>query len=144
MSEVILTITEPILIGIAGSGSLPDIILEIQEPTYIGIIPKDQSIINGLSAYQVAVGNGYVGTEPEWLESLKGQRGTDGISDKHFTHNQSIPSDTWSINHNLNKIPSVTITDNEGMEYEGSVNHTDNNNLVLTFSAPISGFAELN
>lgn len=26
----------------------------------------------GLSAYQVALNNGFIGTEPEWLESLKG------------------------------------------------------------------------
>lgn len=33
---------------------------------------------NGKSAYQIAVDNGYTGTEAEWLASLKGQDGADG------------------------------------------------------------------
>ena len=32
----------------------------------------------GESAYEIAVRNGFEGTEQEWLESLKGQNGTDG------------------------------------------------------------------
>ena len=33
---------------------------------------------NGLSAYQIAVNNGFVGTEQEWLNSLKGSDGDNG------------------------------------------------------------------
>ena len=33
---------------------------------------------DGKSAYEIAVDNGFVGTETEWLESLKGQDGQDG------------------------------------------------------------------
>lgn len=33
---------------------------------------------NGLSAYQIAVNNGFVGNEAAWLESLKGEKGDDG------------------------------------------------------------------
>lgn len=35
---------------------------------------------NGLSAYEVAVKNGFEGTEEEWLESLKGADGKDGTN----------------------------------------------------------------
>ena len=35
---------------------------------------------NGKSAYEIAVENGFNGTESEWLESLKGQPGKDGIN----------------------------------------------------------------
>ena len=34
---------------------------------------------NGLSAYELAVKNGFEGTETEWLESLKGTDGEDGV-----------------------------------------------------------------
>lgn len=37
---------------------------------------------NGLSAYEIAVKNGYVGTEQEWLESLKGADGANGVDGK--------------------------------------------------------------
>ena len=33
---------------------------------------------NGLSAYEIAVANGFVGTEKEWLNSLKGAQGPKG------------------------------------------------------------------
>ena len=33
---------------------------------------------DGKSAYQVAIENGYIGTEAEWLASLKGERGEPG------------------------------------------------------------------
>lgn len=39
-----------------------------------GVVGKD-----GKSAYEIAVENGFVGTESEWLESLKGKPGKDGI-----------------------------------------------------------------
>ena len=38
-------------------------------------IPKPKDGTNGLSAYQIAVKNGFKGTETEWLQSLKGQKG---------------------------------------------------------------------
>lgn len=36
------------------------------------------SLLQGKSAYEVAVANGFVGTEEEWLESLKGEKGEKG------------------------------------------------------------------
>ena len=40
--------------------------------------------IQGESAYQTAVRNGYSGTESEWLLSLKGTNGADGTDGKNF------------------------------------------------------------
>ena len=38
---------------------------------------------DGKSAFEIAVENGFVGTEAEWLESLKGKDGTDGQPGKN-------------------------------------------------------------
>ena len=38
-----------------------------------------EKTITGKSAYEIAVENGYKGTEEEWLESLKGDKGDSGI-----------------------------------------------------------------
>ena len=38
--------------------------------------------IDGKSAYEIAVANGFIGTESEWLESLKGSDGRDGVDGK--------------------------------------------------------------
>ena len=37
-------------------------------------------VYDGKSAYQVAVDNGFEGTEAEWLLSLKGDNGADGYT----------------------------------------------------------------
>ena len=49
----------------------------------IKVRDKDGNIIdipalNGESAYNIAVKNGFVGTEAEWIESLKGKKGEIG------------------------------------------------------------------
>ena len=36
--------------------------------------------VNGLSAYQIAVSNGFIGTEEQWLVSLKGATGATGLT----------------------------------------------------------------
>ena len=38
-----------------------------------------------------------------------------------YTHNQSSTSDTWVINHNLNRFPSVTVIDSGGTIVQGTV-----------------------
>ena len=40
------------------------------------VVLKNSSATAGKSAYEIAVDNGFVGTETEWLESLKGSDGT--------------------------------------------------------------------
>lgn len=39
----------------------------------------------GLSAYQVALSQGFVGTQPQWLESLRGEQGEDGQAGRDIT-----------------------------------------------------------
>ena len=41
---------------------------------------------DGLSAYEIAVANGFVGTEQAWLTSLQGTDGTDGIDGQDGTN----------------------------------------------------------
>lgn len=66
------------------------------------------------------------------------------ISDKFFEFNQATASNTWNISHNLNKFPSVSISDSGGSEVQGLISYVDNNNLTINFSAPFSGKAYLN
>jgi len=64
--------------------------------------------------------------------------------DKYYRHIQTYPSSEWQISHNLQKYPSVTITDTSGSEIEGGVQYIDSDSLLLTFSASFAGFADLN
>lgn len=62
-------------------------ILNVTEPHIELTVNEDgdQILINinegsaGLSAYEIAVANGFVGTEAEWLLSLQGAQGEDGV-----------------------------------------------------------------
>jgi len=57
---------------------------------------------------------------------------------------QSTPSATWTINHDLNKYPSVSIVDSANDEVIGEVHYTSTTQVVITFSAAFSGKAFLN
>ena len=60
------------------------------------------------------------------------------------THTQGSASSTWTVTHNLNKFPSVTIVDSNEEQIFGVVDYQSANTIVLTFSAAISGKAYLN
>lgn len=75
-------------------------------------------------------------------EAVVGLPGASG--DKHYTHEQTTPSAEWTITHNLDKRPSVTVVDSGGNEWQTAVEHISNNQCVARFSAPFAGRAYLN
>lgn len=64
--------------------------------------------------------------------------------DATYRHSQSSASTQWTVNHNLNKFPSVTVTLSTGQQGIADINYTDKNNLTINFSAAKSGYAYLN
>jgi len=60
-----------------------------------------------------------------------------------FTHSQLSSSNTWTIVHNLDFYPNVTVFDSAGSMVEGSVTHSSKTTLTIAFSAAISGKAYL-
>ena len=67
-----------------------------------------------------------------------------GAGDKTFTFTQPTPSVQWTIQHNLNKFPSVSVVNNNNILMYGDTTYIDNNNLTITFSGGFSGKAYLN
>lgn len=65
-------------------------------------------------------------------------------ADKNFVFTQSTPSTSWTIEHNLNKFPSVSVVNNNNILMYGETTYTDLNNLTINFSAGFSGKAYLN
>jgi hypothetical protein len=61
-----------------------------------------------------------------------------------YTHTQTSASATWTVVHNLNCKPSVTIVDSAGNVQIGEVLYDSDNQITLTFAAAFSGFAYLN
>ena len=58
-----------------------------------------------------------------------------------YTHNQSTTSNTWVINHNLNRYPSVTVIDSGGTIVQGTVIYNSNTQLTITFFSGTSALA---
>ena len=84
----------------------------------------------GTSA-QVLLANGTVGS-------------LSGIGDKNYIHTQSSASATWTVTHNLNKFPSVTVVDSANNVVMGAVEMINLNSITITFTASFSGKAYIN
>ena len=67
-----------------------------------------------------------------------------GLEDKTFVFTQGVPATTWTIQHNLNKFPSVSVVDTANTSVITQVDYIDENNLTLTNTAPFAGKAYLN
>ena len=80
----------------------------------------------GKSAYEIAVDNGFVGTETEWLESLKGAKGTNGAT---FTPYVSSSGElSWTNNADKENPATVNIKGVKGDRGDSGV------------TTPINGF----
>lgn len=60
-----------------------------------------------------------------------------------YVHIQSVPSTTWTINHNMIFVPNITVVDSSGTVIEGSYDYPNSTTVVLSFSSPFSGKAYL-
>lgn len=69
---------------------------------------------------------------------------SEGGGDVRYVHTQSVASDKWIIDHNLNKFPSVTIVDTSGSMVYGDVHYPSASRVIITFSSAFGGKAYLN
>lgn len=60
-----------------------------------------------------------------------------------YTHNQSTPSDTWIVTHNLGFHPNVIIVDSANSVVIGGTTYNSLNQLTLYFATGFSGIAYL-
>lgn len=66
------------------------------------------------------------------------------VSDKFFVFEQVVASNRWTVNHNLDKYPSVTVVDSAGTIIIGEVAYLSRNDLRITFQSAFAGKAYLN
>ena len=64
--------------------------------------------------------------------------------DKTFSFEQVVPSNVWTINHNLDKFPSVSVVNSSNNTVQGLVTYISKSELTINFSAGFSGKAYLN
>lgn len=66
------------------------------------------------------------------------------LDEDAYTHAQLSANNSWLVPHNLNRYPSVTITDSAGSVVIGNVTYLSPTQIRLDFSAAFSGTAYLN
>ena len=72
---------------------------------------------------------------------------TDGVyvvTSTTYIHEQGIASDTWVIEHNLDKHPSVTVVDTAGTVFTAQVEYNSNNKCTVYINGATKGKAYLN
>lgn len=66
------------------------------------------------------------------------------ISQNNFVFDKQVAASVWVVIHNMGKFPSVSIVDTANDQVEGEVRYNSNNQLTITFTAPVAGKAYLN
>lgn len=69
----------------------------------------------------------------------------DGHGDRHYSYRNDQGQDTWIIDHNLGKKPSVTIVaDADEREVIADIEYVDDNRVIIHFQGALNGSAYLN
>lgn len=98
---------------------------------------------DGRSAYQVAVSNGFVGSEADWLLSL-----ASGTPDWNLIINKPVMTDRRDFlntnvivfAHNMQKYPAVYIEDTGGNRwFPTTIDYPTLNDITITFDSVFSG-----
>jgi len=88
---------------------------------------------------------GSTGTAGQVLSSTAtGTAWTADAGDKTFVFNQGVPASTWTINHTLDKFPSITVVSTANQVVIGDASYTSTTQVVITFAAGFAGKAYLN
>lgn len=130
MSVIDLTLESGQTVDLTLEPLAEDVTITVSTPS-----PPGPQGPEGDSAYEVAVENGFVGTEAEWIVLL-----TRPMS---YIHVQGAPSAVWVIEHNLGYYPAVTIIDSADSVVIGAIEYDSINQVTAVFSGAFSGQAFL-
>lgn len=73
-----------------------------------------------------------------------GESGPQGPSQVvSYVYTQTVPAQTWTINHGLSFVPNIIVVDSAGSVVEGDYIYQDEETIVATFSGAFSGKAYL-
>ena len=84
-------------------------------------------------------GSGQFVDDNYFVVSIKVEAG-----DKNYEHDQSSPSSSWVVTHNLNKRASVSVVDSAGTIVMCEIQYDSDNQVTLNFDSSTSGKAYVN
>lgn len=80
-------------------------------------IDQNSDKLKGKSAYQIALDEGFVGTEEEWLESLKGANGQNGVDGQNGTDGVGIESIEFKESLSNGDVYTITLTNKKTYDF---------------------------
>jgi hypothetical protein len=93
---------------------------------------------------QQTINNGETGLSVRTkLNTMFGELYTADAANGAYIHTQGSASATWTIAHNLHYNPHVSVTTTGGLQVLADVSHTSTDVAVVTFAAPLAGYARL-
>ena len=106
-------------------------------------MPGKDATINGVNALTIEGGSNLAITQAGNIATLHVDLSSIE-EDKTYVHVQLISSQSWHVQHNLGKYPSVTIIDSGGSVVFGDVEYVSLNEITVSFGFPFGGTAYLN
>ena len=103
------------------------------------IVIVDSTNLNNYGVYTVKSSNGTLVNERFYSLLL-----FSGAQDKEFVHVQNSSASSWTVNHNLNKFPAVTVKLSSGAIGTAGVAYNSKNQLTVSLSGANTGTAYLN
>lgn len=98
-------------------------------------LPATANVSSGALAF-------YYATDTDQLFAWTGTAWATVGSVPQLIFNQAIPASVWTINHNQNRYPNVTlVVTSSGDVVDGDIDYTSANQIILSFGAPFSGTA---
>lgn len=111
------------------------------------VVEPPSSAVSVINAGPAGPGGGATGPAgpvgPQGPEGVPGPPGPEGPSGVGYRHIQTSPSTIWTVNHGLT-YPTVVVVDSAGEIIVPEVDYTSPSQVVLTFSAAVSGEAYFN
>lgn len=101
-------------------------------------INVDQNNVIQLGVYVLASNGDIAGSKTAIISAVFSN------PDKTYVHSQLSSQTEWTVNHALNKFPSVSVVDDGNNIIVGDVKYIDKNQLTITFGVSISGKAYIN
>lgn len=139
------------MVDVIGENTIKANIVENSSTINANIVPEAKKV------KALVTGVPYATTEKRGIiriatleETIEGEDNTTAITPytlnkaTTYVHIQGVASDTWVINHNLNKKPSITIVDSADNVVEGAEKYIDNNTIEIYFNGAFKGRAYLN
>jgi len=114
--------------------------------------PRGSSVLHGSGEPSILLGlpnDFYINTDTQEMYGPKtlGSWGTPvnlvTTQELGYVHTQTVPSNVWTISHNLGFIPNITVVDSFERVVEGSYEYLNATTVRLTFDGSFSGKAYL-